>query len=241
VNPAGTRKCEIPSGDQVISRRDGIFKMAMLQLSLPAMSAALLYPATAAEAPTAEGSIPAQIPSPPRIKSYIARDFIVRYPTTFVVIGDSESLDVPQGRPRENPVRIELRSETGSGRVIVIQQQASKLKQTLFQITDITQLGTLEEVGRLLLPEGSKLLAGNVVSFPQAPRDTGTALGIIEREPIHQYRYQAVLRDGVRAEVAVGVILGRVLLLGATAPEAQWTEEGPVLTAIADSFKMLPK
>lgn len=136
---------------------------------------------------------------------------------------------------------MELQSPDGKGRVTVVQQQVAKVKQTLFQVTDVTQLGSPQDVARLLLPPASTVVSAQVITIPQAPKDTGTVLGVIERPPIQQYRYEVVLRDGQRAEVAVGVILGRVLLLGAVAPEAEWELQRETLRGIADSFKLLPK
>ena len=138
-------------------------------------------------------------------------------------------------------MRVELRPLEGSGRVTVVQQQASKLKQSLLQITDVAQLGTPEEVARLLLPPGTAVIASSVKTFPQPPRDTGTVMGVIERPPVLQYRYEVQLRTGEHVEVAVGVILGRVLLLGAAAPDAEWATQGPMLREIAETFKILPK
>jgi hypothetical protein len=124
----------------------------------------------------------------------------------------------------------------------VVVQQAAKLKQSFLQVTDIQQLGSPEEVARLVLPPGARVAAAAVRSFPQPPRDTGSPLlGVIERPPRLVYRYEVLLPGGEHGEVAVGVLLGQVLLLGAAAPEAAWAEAGPTLRGIADSFKLLGK
>lgn len=123
----------------------------------------------------------------------------------------------------------------------VIYQQISTVKQTLLQITDIAQLGTVEEVARLLLPAGSRVAGATVLSFPQPAKDTGTLLGAIERPPRQLYRYEVLLPSGDRAEVCVGVRLGRILLLGATATEDAWAAAAPTLRTIADSFRVLTR
>lgn len=125
--------------------------------------------------------------------------------------------------------------------VSVIQQQAAKLKQSFLQITDITQLGGPNEVSRLILPPGTRVLATSVNKIPIPPRDTGTVVGVIERDPLVIYRYSALLSNGNHSEIAAGVILGRVLLLGAGCAEENWGTEESVAKAIADSFKLLPK
>ena len=138
-----------------------------------------------------------------------------------------------------NPVKADVRSPDGRLRINVVQQQAAKLKQTLLQVTDVSQLGTPEEVALLVLPPGSRVARAQVVTFPQPPRDTGSVLGVIERPPKQLYRYEVLLASGEHAEVSVGVQFGQVQLMGAAAPEAAWPEAGPTLRAVADSFKLL--
>lgn len=93
----------------------------------------------------------------------------------------------------------------------------------------------------LLLPPTTKVLASSVRVYPQPPRDTGTVLGVIERDPVQIYRYEVILPSGQHAEVAVGALLGRVLLLGASTEGSEWERQKDVLKTIADSFKLLPK
>ena len=66
-------------------------------------------------------------------------------------------------------------------------------------------------------------------------------MGVIERDPVQIYRYDVVLPSGQYAAVAVGAILGRVLLLGAATSEENWEGKKEALQAIANSFKLLPK
>jgi hypothetical protein len=77
--------------------------------------------------------------------------------------------------------------------------------------------------------------------YPQPPRDTKSVLGVIERDPVTIYRYEVLLPSGQHAEVAVGALLGKILLLGGSAEESKWEEEKDALRAIADTFKLLPK
>lgn len=53
---------------------------------------------------------------------------------------------------------------------------------------DITLLGDAKEVARLLLPPGAAVLGVETVSVEQPPRDTGTVLGVIQRDPVTYYR-----------------------------------------------------
>ena len=145
-------------------------------------------------------------------------------------------------RRKQNVVRAEVVSPDQSITISVIQQQAAKIKQSLFQITDIKQLGSIDEVARLILPPGTKILDSSVRKFELPSKDTGTVIGVIDRDPVLVYRYSASLSNGARSEIAAGIILGRVLLLGVG---CQGTVLDPqkedTLKAIADSFKILPK
>lgn len=144
-------------------------------------------------------------------------------------------------RRRQNVVRAEVVSPDNKVTISVIQQQASKLKQSLLQITSITQLGSLQDVSRLILPPGTKIINASVKEFPLTPKDTGTVVGVIQRDPLILYRYSAELSNGKRSEIAAGVILGRVLLMGAGCATEDWGVEGAIIESIADSFKLLPK
>jgi len=56
------------------------------------------------------------------------------------------------------------------------------------QVTDISQLGDVRSVARLLLPPGATVISATSESVPQPPKDTGTVLGVIERDPVNYYR-----------------------------------------------------
>lgn len=58
---------------------------------------------------------------------------------------------------------------------------------------DITLLGDIKEVSRLLLPPGAAVLASGAVAVAQPPRDTGTVLGVIQRDPVTYYRWAVLL------------------------------------------------
>lgn len=176
-------------------------------------------------------------------KSFIDRDYLFRYPSgEYVVIEESAEGKLAPGTMRsENPIRVELKEVNGKAKVTVVQEQAARLKQTLFQITDIAQFGSAQETARLVFPPGTKVMSAKSLEFPQPAKDTGTVLGKIERDPLHVYRYQVRLPNNDLGEVAVGIILGRVLLLGASASEENWEDQSSTLKKIADSFKLLPR
>lgn len=180
---------------------------------------------------------------PLKPKLFIARDFLFAYPRGWRVVEDTENTDSRSDRRRQNTVRGEVVSPDGVT-VSVIQQQASKLKQSLTTITDLKQLGTAQEVSKLVLPPGTTVYSTTTRSIPVPPKDTGiSGVGVIERDPVTIYRYSVRLSNGVRSEIAVGILLGRVLILGAGFQEGIEGEQqnGLVCKAIADSFKLLPK
>jgi len=192
--------------------------------------------ATSAAAPAAN-----VVPLKPKL--FIARDFLFAYPRGWRVVEDTENTDSRSDRRRQNTVRGEVVSPDGVT-VSVIQQQASKLKQSLTTITDLKQLGTAQEVSKLVLPPGTTVYSTTTRSIPVPPKDTGiSGVGVIERDPVTIYRYSVRLSNGVRSEIAVGILLGRVLILGAGFQEGIEGEQqnGLVCKAIADSFKVLPK
>lgn len=193
----------------VTSRRD---------LVAVTLSAAVLLVADRSRAEDVAG---AAVPSPAanvvplKPKLFIARDFLFAYPRGWRVIEDTENGDSLSDRRRQNVVRGEVVSPDGVT-VSVIQQQASKLKQSLTTITDLKQLGTAQEVSKLVLPPGTTVYSTTTRSIPVPPKDTGiSGVGVIERDPVTIYRYSVRLSNGVRSEIAVGILLGRVLILGA--------------------------
>ena len=53
---------------------------------------------------------------------------------------------------------------------------------------DISLLGEPKEVARLLLPPGATVVGLASTKVAQPPKDTGTVLGTIERDPVTYYR-----------------------------------------------------
>ena len=56
------------------------------------------------------------------------------------------------------------------------------------QITDIAQFGTPEQVASLVLPRDVRMLGTAVTRTALPPKDTGTVLGVVDRDPITTYR-----------------------------------------------------
>ncbi len=109
------------------------------------------------------------------------------------------------------------------------------------QLNDISQYGDLQEVANLLLPRGSRVVGAERKTVQRPPRDTGTIRGVVTPPPDTVYRYEVLLNNGLHVSVAVAAVKGKVYLMGASAPNDQWREAGPLLVAAADSFQLDPK
>ena len=160
-------------------------------------------------------------------------------------------------------------------------------------------------MARLLLPPGAAVLRVDSREVAQPPKDTGTLLGTIQRDPITYYKcaaaaaachlllpawraaaaccaaslllprcllsplhggrslpstaaprpaptpaccpcappgpprsYDVRLPDGTRVALMAAAQLGRLYVLAATAPDAEWAEVGPALREAALSFRL---
>ena len=56
------------------------------------------------------------------------------------------------------------------------------------QITDISQFGTPQQVAQLVLPRDVRVLSTAVSKTELPPKDTGTVLGVVDRDPVTTYR-----------------------------------------------------
>ena len=74
------------------------------------------------------------------------------------------------------------------------------IPQLYAQITDISQFGTPQQVAQLVLPRDVRLLSTAVSKTPLPPKDTGTVLGVVEREPVTTYRRAVPCTTGCAAE-----------------------------------------
>jgi hypothetical protein len=187
-------------------------------------------------------------PSSTAFANFIDREYKFRYPSNYLIIEDNipTAPKSTNAKPNTSPLRAELRSPDNKTSITVINRQAATMKQALFQVTDISQLGTPMQVAQYILPQGSTVSSFSVITIPQASRDPKSPLGIIiERDPITIQRFSVNLpasKGGGRTELAVGARLGQVYVLGASAAtDADWEVVGDDLKQIADSFQIIPK
>jgi PsbP len=134
-------------------------------------------------------------------------------------------------------VKARFTSEDGSCLVTVISREASEMRPTFFQLTDIGQYGSAEEVARMLAPRDSKLVAASEAKVTMPSRDTGTILGTVKVPDQTIYRYEFVAR-GQHVAVAAAAKQGRVYVAGASSSEERWPEVGSVLKSSIGSFTL---
>jgi hypothetical protein len=95
-------------------------------------------------------------------------------------------------------------------------------------------------VAKFLVPPGAVVASASVTAVPQPARDTGTVLGLIERDPVSYYNYELVLPDEEQTHVrlAAAAQLGRLYVLAASAPGSEWEAAAPALREAAASFRL---
>ncbi|KAI3426294.1 hypothetical protein D9Q98_008667 [Chlorella vulgaris] len=229
-----------------------------------ALGAALLLPAAAvvagprraaAEELAAAAAAPPPteaVASPPALDvvswpQWVDRNFSFSYPPGFKEVADLSYAMPPKptsGSPTdqvvENPLKAEVRSSGGEQRINVVVRQAAAYQRTLLQVTDISQLGDARKVAKLLIPPGAVVAGVTSTAVAQPPRDTGTVLGVIERQPVTYYTYDLLLPDpaATRVQLTAAAQLGRLYVLAASAPGQEWGEAGPLLREAALSFRV---
>ncbi|WIA18087.1 hypothetical protein OEZ85_009568 [Tetradesmus obliquus] len=150
---------------QVISRRDlALAAPAVLLLSAAGRAAALeaeaAAPASAAEAaPSTSSSSISSLPSAD-LQLFIDNDYELQVPSNYAYLA-TEIQRVERGpQPERSPVLGRFEAPNGQpGLITILTRRAQAFKQTLLQVTDISQLGDPIAVAQLLLPRGSTLLA----------------------------------------------------------------------------------
>eukprot|EP00887_Chlorella_sp_A99_P007557 scaffold28.g7557.t1 len=231
--------CGVPS-----SRREALALGAALLLVAPGAAA------DEAAADVAALDAPLPLVDPSTWPQFVDFTYRFRYPPNWTVMEDAMVSSAPAStnqRWKENPVKADLRPPAGAARLTVVERQASTLKQTLTQasargaVIDITGLGSQAEVAALLFPPGARLLAAGAQAYALPPRDTGTVFGVLQRAPITIFRYEVALPGGTRMAAAAGVQLGRLFVIGGSAPEGDWAAVGPELRAAVASFQLVPK
>ena len=136
--------------------------------------------------------------------------------------------------------------DAGGGLVQTEEQKAlaavASLKATFFQVADVSQLGGLEEVGRLLLPRDVQQLGAEVRRVKPQTRDTGTVAGVVQTPPKNYYQYQFLVQsgDGERhVTLSAAAAKGQVYVMQVSAPAMQWAEVQAAVDASVATFNLI--
>ncbi|KAG2498419.1 hypothetical protein HYH03_003677 [Edaphochlamys debaryana] len=192
-------------------------------------------PMAITEAPYGVDEVPA---APEMAEVYLDVDFQIVPPRGWAFVDTQPPYD-PERRgpaPEPSPIRARFDSPDGSAVVSVLVRPASAIKQMVLQVTDVTQLGTLEEAAKLLLPKGSRVVKGSVLQVNRPPKETPA--GPVELPPKTYYRYEFTL-NGLHVAMNISAQRGRVYVAGCSVADgALWAKYGPALRASAESFRL---
>lgn len=227
---------------QGISRRDlALAAPAVLLLSAAGRAAALeaeaAAPASAAEAaPSTSSSSISSLPSAD-LQLFIDNDYELQVPSNYAYLA-TEIQRVERGpQPERSPVLGRFEAPNGQpGLITILTRRAQAFKQTLLQVTDISQLGEPIAVAQLLLPRGSTLLATATQQVPQPPKET--PLGLVEIPPQNYFLFEFTTNTGLHVAMAAAAKKGSVLICGASTTKEQWAQAGPVLSRVVKSFRL---
>ncbi|KAF8061996.1 hypothetical protein HT031_004256 [Scenedesmus sp. PABB004] len=216
------------------SRQAATASRRELALGLPAAlllaSGAGQALALEAAAPAADAAAPpAPAPALPsaELRPFADNDFALQVPANYVYL-ETPIVSVERGpQPERSPVLARFEAPGGAaGAVSVIVRKAQAFKQTLLQVSDISQLGSPLEVAALLLPRGSTLLGSETAAVPQPAKET--PLGVVELPPQNYYIYDFTTPGGDHVAMAAAAKRGSVLICGASVPARAWGGAGPV-------------
>jgi len=150
----------------------------------------------------------------------------------------------PQEGGQENGLVAVYAADPGfpAVRIVFAYCRAASLKTSFFQVADVSQLGGLEEVGRLLLPRDVQQLRAEVRRVKPQARDTGTIAGVVQTPPKNYYQYQFLVQsgDGERhVTLSAAAAKGQVYVMQVSAPATQWAEVQAAVDASVATFNLI--
>ncbi|KAF6259105.1 hypothetical protein COO60DRAFT_1515422 [Scenedesmus sp. NREL 46B-D3] len=228
---------------QGISRRDlALAAPAMLLLGSAgravALEAALEAEAAAAPSPAAAAasSSSSSLPSAD-LQLFIDNDYQLQVPSNYTYL-ETPIPRVERGpQPERSPVLGRFEAPNGQpGLITILTRRAQAFKQTLLQVTDISQLGDPVAVAQLVLPRGSTLLATATQQVPQPPKET--PLGLVDIPPQNYFLFEFTTTTGLHVAMAAAAKKGSVVICGASTTAQQWPQAGPVLSKAVKSFRL---
>eukprot|EP00877_Chromochloris_zofingiensis_P014622 jgi/Chrzof1/9413/Cz04g02050.t1_PPD9[v5.2] len=227
------------STEHICSRRDVFNYLPAMPMMLGLLTQ---VPAMAAEDTTASSTTvqPAVASaSQPESDSWLPftdNDWQLQLPTSY----QYKETPMPQRErgpaPERSPLRARFDSPDGSEVVSIIVQKATIYKQTLFQVTDISQLGDPIATAKLLLPRGSTLLYATQDTQQLPARQT--PVGSVELPPRTYYRYEFTTGTGLHVAMAAAAQRGQVYVCGAAVGADRWKDAKQRLKPVVQSFML---
>ncbi|GLC37149.1 hypothetical protein PLESTM_000548000 [Pleodorina starrii] len=197
-----------------------------------------------AEAPVAvsvappASSIPVPV-APKPAEVFLDLEFQLVPPAAFKFV-DTQPVYDPNRRgpaPEPSPVRARFDSQDGSTVLSVVVRNAQNLRPSLLQVTDLSVFGGLEEVAKLLLPRGSRVLSASNLQVVLPPKQT--ALGPVEVPPKNYYRYEFTTNNGLHVVMTAAAMKGKVFVCGgSTSAGTGWETYGAALREATESFRL---
>ncbi|VFQ70939.1 unnamed protein product [Cuscuta campestris] len=190
----------------------------------------------------------AEAPPPPQSSSSSSNSFLSGIANTkswFQLFGDGFSIRIPphfedtiesekvnaglllygdKAKPKTFAAR--YASPDGSEVVSVVIRPANQLKITFLEAQDIGDLGSLKQVAKIFVPGGATLYSAHSIK-------------IREDEGYRTYYFYEYGQDERHIALVAAVNGGKAFIVGATAPEDRWNDDGIKLRSAAVSFTVL--
>lgn len=117
-------------------------------------------------------------------------------------------------------------SPDGSEVVSVVIRPANQLKITFLEAQDISDIGSLKQVAKILVPGRATLYSAHTIKLR-------------EDESYRTYYFYEFGQDERHFVLVAAVSGGKAFIVGATAPEKKWNDDGVKLRSAAVSFMVL--
>eukprot|EP00775_Hariotina_reticulata_P002595 gene2595-2897_t len=174
----------------------------------------------------------------PDLQLFYDNDYELQIPGNYAYL-ETPVVVVERGpQPERSPVlaRFEPRLPGQPGSITILTRRATVFKQTIFQVSDISQLGDPIAVAKLVLPRGSTLLAASTQLVEQPAKDT--PLGPVDFPPQTYYTFEFTTTTGMHVAMAASAKRGSVYLCGASTTAEAWPQAGGVFNRVVKSFRM---
>ncbi|CAH9073597.1 unnamed protein product [Cuscuta epithymum] len=156
--------------------------------------------------------------------------FSIRVPPQFQDTLEPEDFNVglqlygDKAKPKTLAAR--FASPDGSEVVSVLIRPTTQLKITFLEAQDISDLGSLKQAAKIFVPGGATLYSAHTIK-------------IKEDEGFRTYYFYEFGRDEQHIALVAAVNSGKAFIVGATAPEDKWLDDGIKLRSAAVSLAVL--